>query len=729
MKQKLHLAAVLCVLFVLFAAPSVKAEVKSPKISCHSYVVMDAGSGEILLSQDADKKIYPASTTKLMTAIVCLENGDVNAKIKTKADVVYHTTPGTYSVGIGAGVNYTFLDLMNMSLVASSADATDSLAVGVFGSKEKCVEAMNAKVKELGLTHTSFDNPVGSDLGAGYENNYSTAREMSLITRYAMTKTEIRKAVRRRSYTASVSGVTVNTTNRFIRGTYYYDSDQYEIIGTKSGTTDAGGHVFIATAKDKKGHEVICAFFGDDSVEATFAGIRKLYNYTFKEYKKGNITLSQSGYDVRGTDTYGEQYSEYASTNSIPADENGKVNPATKITRSQLAKMIASCNDLEDDKVLARFVKGNNSGSSAVTVSDAANLIQDLYPAHISEEEVEEILADCSHTDSLTAEEKEAYAILVKNHMMQCDQEKNAFQILTRGQALLLVDGINDYKVRYLAAYPDYQLISAAQTTEDEEKELKTSAEEAQNQAEPATTEAPDVYVEKDKDGYSIVIHEGSYEAQQKKKKEKKQAEEREKAIEEAKQVIEEAEAEAATQASTETTEAEEATQTTTETTETVAATETSAAEQTAAASVSAESQSTAAASGETQAADTQAAEQGTAVQTQEAAADIVTLPVLRVTCFSQKVMNNLAQQYEYREAARAEAEQKAKEEEEQAILEEAQKIREEQAAATATEAPAETTAETTEAATETSTSTSGTTATESTVSTEGQTTSKNGKE
>ena len=65
-------------------------------------------------------RIYPASTAKLMTAIVCVEKGNVNSVIKTKSDVVYRTTPGTYSLGIGAGVKYTFKDLLHMSLMSVS---------------------------------------------------------------------------------------------------------------------------------------------------------------------------------------------------------------------------------------------------------------------------------------------------------------------------------------------------------------------------------------------------------------------------------------------------------------------------------------------------------------------------------------------------------------------------------------------------------------------------------
>ena len=94
MKKKLT-GILLLLLFIALPLQG-QAKVKAPKKQCHAYVVMDAGSGEVLFGQDANKKIYPASTAKLMTAIVCVEKGNVNSVIKTKSDVVYRTTPGTY---------------------------------------------------------------------------------------------------------------------------------------------------------------------------------------------------------------------------------------------------------------------------------------------------------------------------------------------------------------------------------------------------------------------------------------------------------------------------------------------------------------------------------------------------------------------------------------------------------------------------------------------------------
>ena len=344
-------------LLLVFAMPlQGQAKVKAPKKQCHAYVVMDAGSGEVLFGQKVNKKIYPASTAKLMTAIVCVEKGNVNSVIKTKSDVVYRTTPGTYSLGIGAGVKYTFKDLLHMSLMSSAADATDSLAVGVFGSKKACVEAMNEKCKELGLKKTHFDNPVGSDIGAGFNGTYASAKEMAEICRYAMAIPMIRDAVSKAHYHTQKGGLDVNTTNWFLRGMAYYDHDAYKVIGSKSGTTNAAGHVFIATATDKEGHELICAYFGNVSKESTFASIRSLFDYAFKSYKQGKLTLTPSNYDVRSSKKYGTVYSEYSALHCYPTQKDGLFEPNKAITRKQLGTMLGAIDSLQSNTALATFV-------------------------------------------------------------------------------------------------------------------------------------------------------------------------------------------------------------------------------------------------------------------------------------------------------------------------------------------------------------------------------------
>ena len=427
--------------------------VKAPKKECHAYVVMDAGSGQVLFGQDVDKQIYPASTTKLMTAIVCVENGDVNGKIKTKSEIVDNTTPGTYALGIPGGVTFTFKDLLNISLLSSAADATDSLAAGVFGSKEACVDAMNKKCRELGLNHTHFDNPVGSDIGAGYNEIYTTAREMSIITRYAMSVPMIRDVVRKASYsTESGMEMEINTTNWFIRGLISYDTDLYRVIGSKSGTTNAAGHVFIATAMDDEGHEVICAFFGNVSKESTFSSIRSLYNYTFKKIRQGKLKVSKSNYDIRYSSSLGGVYRNYQTLDCFPTGNDGLFYPGKAISRLQLGIMLMGVDDLGESKALRNYAAGNPG--SRVTALSLAKLVQRIYPSHLSKKEIRSALKDIQGADRLNKDEQNAFASYLKAGLAPDSFCRNPGQIILRSEALMFADRLADYQVKYQKNYP-----------------------------------------------------------------------------------------------------------------------------------------------------------------------------------------------------------------------------------------------------------------------------------
>lgn len=438
----------------------------SPKLLCSSYVVMDAGSGDVLFSQKPNKKIYPASTAKLMNAIVCLENGDINDKFKTDYDSIHLTPLGSYSVGLSSGVTFSFKQLLSLSLIASAADATCQLAVHVFGSRKKAGKAMTAKAKELGLTHTSFDNPVGSDHGSGFPKTYSTAKEMTEIARYAMSIPEIRDIVKKKHYVAhGGQTVEVNNTNKFLTGIYSYSKDKYKIIGTKTGTTNAAGNVLIATAMDDEGHEVICGWFGGNfsGKEDVYYGIRKLFDLTFREYRKGHIKLTNSAYDVRCRGELSETYETYASLKCYPesATGSGRFSPAKGVYREELATMMTGINCLSAKEGLETFVQGNKNNK--VTSLRLAQLIEKLMPSYMDESEAEEILENqCGSKDVLgddaTEEEIIAFASFLKQGFAVDDALKNPHQIVTRKNALLICDALSDYQLQYYAAHPRDQM-------------------------------------------------------------------------------------------------------------------------------------------------------------------------------------------------------------------------------------------------------------------------------
>ena len=190
------------------------------------------------------------------------------------------------------------------------------------------------------------------------------------------------------------------------------------------------------------------------SKESTFSSIRKLLDYTFKKYENGKLQLTSGNYDVRCSDDLGDVYDEYADLGCYPSAKDGLFHPQRAVTRTELAKMLRGVNDLADNAVLDVFEEGNSRGN--VTVSRLASLVQELFPEYLTEEEVQEALNGCSGIEELSEEEKEAYALFLKNGLSSDDSCRNAKQILTRKQALLIADKISDYQVRYYASHPEF---------------------------------------------------------------------------------------------------------------------------------------------------------------------------------------------------------------------------------------------------------------------------------
>ena len=218
-------------------------------VSAHAYVVMDANSGEIIMSQDADKKIYPASTTKLLTAVVAIENCNLDRKIEVTQAALNKVDVESSIVGLRAGSTYTMEQLLYMLLIVSAGDAAEVIAEEVAGSSEAFATMMNEKAKQIGMTDSYFDNPVGMDWHSNAKI-HSTAHDIAKLTQYAMANYEIRKIVRHSFYTVdnfyNGKSITLGSTNGFLRKRKYSDN-LFTVIGSKTGTTDKAGFALTTT--------------------------------------------------------------------------------------------------------------------------------------------------------------------------------------------------------------------------------------------------------------------------------------------------------------------------------------------------------------------------------------------------------------------------------------------------------------------------------------------------
>ena len=178
---------------------------------------------------------------------------------------------------------------MNMLMIESCADAADTIAAGAAGSVERFVVYMNDKAKELGLSETHVDNAIGLDIGNGYNEMYSTAEDIAKLAKEYMRIWVLADIVAKAEYTVPdcdvLAGRTIESTNYYLTKPELYHSDLFEVIGTKSGRTDAAGTCQVITAKDANGRKLICCYFGGKNKDTIFNEMTGLLEYCYTNIK------------------------------------------------------------------------------------------------------------------------------------------------------------------------------------------------------------------------------------------------------------------------------------------------------------------------------------------------------------------------------------------------------------------------------------------------------------
>lgn len=211
---------------------------KPPQIRSHAAVLMEAETGRLLFQLNAFQRRAPASTTKIMTAIVALERGNLNDVVTVSK---YAASIHGSSMRLRAGMQYTLDDLLYGMLMLSGNDAATAIAEHIGGSVQGFAELMNRKAVEIGAVNSHFVNPHGLD----HPNHYTTAYDLAVMTRYAMRLPYFAQAVSTRSKTVSPENQprewTLSNTNRLL---WSYEGAS----GVKTGTTGSAGNCLVASA-------------------------------------------------------------------------------------------------------------------------------------------------------------------------------------------------------------------------------------------------------------------------------------------------------------------------------------------------------------------------------------------------------------------------------------------------------------------------------------------------
>ena len=249
--------------------------VKVEAISAESYVVMDYDSGRVLMSQNATREKLIASTTKIMTAIIALENKDLNSVRKVGPEVLKAYGSAIY---LSLDEEITLKDLLYGLMLRSGNDAAIEIAYHVSGNMDNFVQLMNQKAYELGMSNTIFINNHGLENEQG-KGNTSTSYDMALLMRYALQNETFKEIIHTKEYTAKTSGKTYvwHNKNKLL-------SNEYEIGGKTGYTKKAKRTLVTAATKDAK--RVIVVTLNDPN---DFADHEELYNEIFNKYERVEI--------------------------------------------------------------------------------------------------------------------------------------------------------------------------------------------------------------------------------------------------------------------------------------------------------------------------------------------------------------------------------------------------------------------------------------------------------
>jgi D-alanyl-D-alanine carboxypeptidase (penicillin-binding protein 5/6) len=298
--KKIHLMIFIIILLLLYPAAASAQSINIP--SDIAYILIDTKTGQVMAEQNADQRLEPASTTKIMTAILALEKGDLNKEMNVSLQAVNDIGRGGMNVGIMAGEKGLTLDnLLHVMLIKSANETANIIAENLAPSRSEFVDMMNAKAKELGANNTTFKNPCGMDTEKEDAGHLTTPRDLAAMARYAMTLPKFREIVSTEYYKDMPVtdkhddwGILRNT-NQFLwyDNTYPYTLDgtehKYTVTGMKTGYTVAAGNNLVTSATGEDGMEIIAVVMHVTQPNKIYGYSKELMRYGFENYSVQKI--------------------------------------------------------------------------------------------------------------------------------------------------------------------------------------------------------------------------------------------------------------------------------------------------------------------------------------------------------------------------------------------------------------------------------------------------------
>lgn len=282
---------------------------QGPEVSAQAAILMEAKTGAILYAKNIDERLYPASTTKILTCTLAMENCDLDEMVTFSKEAVNAVPWDGSKVGMDAGESIPMQQALEAILVGSANEVSNAVAEHVAGSMDEFVNMMNKRVEDLGLENSHFMNANG----LYDDNHYTSAYDLAIIARDFFSFDLLAKMARTPKMEFMPTATqpdefTVNSKNMLLEGKKYH----YEyLVGSKTGYTDKARQTLVSCAK-KDGMELICVVLKEES-PTQFTDTIALFDYGFNNFtvesikgKEFSFDSNKSGFFKTGTDIFGD---------------------------------------------------------------------------------------------------------------------------------------------------------------------------------------------------------------------------------------------------------------------------------------------------------------------------------------------------------------------------------------------------------------------------------------
>lgn len=261
---------------IIESATTPTEEIKIPDTNSRACVVIDRNTNTVLYGKNENQKRKMASTTKIMTATIIIENCNLNETVEISKKAA---GTGGSRLGLKTGDKITIRDLLYGLMMRSGNDSAVALAEYAGGSIEGFAEKMNQKASDLGLNNTHFETPHGLDS----DEHYTTAYELALLSNYALNNKIFAQIVGTKEYTITINGYPkqLSNTNELL-------GNLNGVYGIKTGFTN-GANRCLVTACKRNNMNIICVVLGADTKKFRTQDSVKLINYIFDNFKPVNI--------------------------------------------------------------------------------------------------------------------------------------------------------------------------------------------------------------------------------------------------------------------------------------------------------------------------------------------------------------------------------------------------------------------------------------------------------